>query len=196
MASDSSRISAAVGVLCVSLCPVRRRSPLPDSSPFIGYRSPSTFATVAYVGRAFLTGFIAVAAAALVLLQDRVNSDAFHLRLGHGTLVALQRCCVLRHRTAACCLTSGCNGPDSSYGSVDTLNYQLGVFKWVPLDHAPRPRYSEHFCATAVGLSQLPASRSGDVAESLYIHPFMLSRWRKERARARSWRRRWSSMRT
>lgn len=42
----------------------------------------------------------------------------------------------------------------------------------------PRPgprttyRYSDHFKATAVRLV-------ADVAESLYIHPFMLSRWRK-----------------
>ena len=41
-------------------------------------------------------------------------------------------------------------------------------------------RYSEHFKATAVGLSQLPGVAVKDVAESLYIHPFMLSRWRKD----------------
>lgn len=41
-------------------------------------------------------------------------------------------------------------------------------------------RYSEHFKATAVGLSQLPGVSVKDVAASLYIHPFMLSRWRKE----------------
>ena len=40
-------------------------------------------------------------------------------------------------------------------------------------------RYSEQFKATAVRLSQLPGVRVQDVAESLYIHPFMLSRWRK-----------------
>jgi len=50
----------------------------------------------------------------------------------------------------------------------------------------PRPgprtiaRYSEHFKATAVRLSKLPGVAVQDVAESLYIHPFMLSRWRKE----------------
>ena len=50
----------------------------------------------------------------------------------------------------------------------------------------PRPgprtiaRYSEHFKATAVRLSQLPGVAVQDVAESLYIHPFMLSRWRKQ----------------
>lgn len=40
-------------------------------------------------------------------------------------------------------------------------------------------RYSAHFKATAVRLSQLPGVSVRDVAESLYIHPFMLSRWRK-----------------
>ena len=50
----------------------------------------------------------------------------------------------------------------------------------------PRPgprttaRYSEQFKATAVRLSQLPGVAVQDVAESLYIHPFMLSRWRKQ----------------
>ncbi len=47
----------------------------------------------------------------------------------------------------------------------------------------PGPRttyqYSEAFKATAVRLSQLPGVAVRDVAESLYIHPFMLSRWRK-----------------
>ena len=41
-------------------------------------------------------------------------------------------------------------------------------------------RYSDVFKATAVRLSQLPGVSVGDVAESLYIHPFMLSRWRKQ----------------
>ena len=41
-------------------------------------------------------------------------------------------------------------------------------------------RYSDHFKATAVHLSQLPGVAVQDVAESLYIHPFMLSRWRKQ----------------
>ena len=41
-------------------------------------------------------------------------------------------------------------------------------------------RYSEHFKATAVGLGRLPGVAVKDVAESLYIHPFMLSRWREE----------------
>jgi len=40
-------------------------------------------------------------------------------------------------------------------------------------------RYNQEFKATAVRLSQLPGVRVQDVAESLYIHPFMLSRWRK-----------------
>jgi transposase len=50
----------------------------------------------------------------------------------------------------------------------------------------PRPgprttaRYSERFKATAVRLSELPGVEVQDVASSLYIHPFMLSRWRKE----------------
>ena len=50
----------------------------------------------------------------------------------------------------------------------------------------PRPgprttyKYSERFKATAVRLSQLRGVSVRDVAESLYIHPFMLSRWRKE----------------
>ncbi|MEQ9065552.1 MAG: transposase [Gimesia chilikensis] len=50
----------------------------------------------------------------------------------------------------------------------------------------PRPgprttyRYTEIFKATAVRLSELPGVAIQDVAASLYIHPFMLSRWRKE----------------
>lgn len=40
-------------------------------------------------------------------------------------------------------------------------------------------RYSEEFKATAVRLSQLPGVEVQSVAESLYIHPFLLSRWRK-----------------
>lgn len=49
----------------------------------------------------------------------------------------------------------------------------------------PRPgprttyRYSDAFKATAVRLRQLPGVSVGDVAASLYIHPFMLSRWRR-----------------
>lgn len=50
----------------------------------------------------------------------------------------------------------------------------------------PRPgprttyKYSEEFKATAVRLSNLPGVEVQDVAESLHIHPFMLSRWRKQ----------------
>jgi transposase len=50
----------------------------------------------------------------------------------------------------------------------------------------PRPgprttyKYTDHFKATAVRLSELPGVAIQDVASSLYIHPFMLSRWRKE----------------
>ena len=50
----------------------------------------------------------------------------------------------------------------------------------------PRPgprttyKYSDHFKATAVRLSQLRGVSVQEVAESLYIHPFMLSRWRKQ----------------
>jgi transposase len=40
-------------------------------------------------------------------------------------------------------------------------------------------RYTQEFKATAVRLSLLPGVAVGDVAQSLYIHPFMLSRWRK-----------------
>lgn len=42
------------------------------------------------------------------------------------------------------------------------------------------PRYSERFKATAVRLSELPGVEVQAVAASLYIHPFMLSRWRKQ----------------
>ena len=50
----------------------------------------------------------------------------------------------------------------------------------------PRPgprttnKYSDCFKAAAVKLSELPGVEVQDVAASLYIHPFMLSRWRKE----------------
>ena len=50
----------------------------------------------------------------------------------------------------------------------------------------PRPgprttnKYSDRFKATAVRLSELPGIAVQDVAESLYIHPFMLSGWRKQ----------------
>jgi transposase len=41
-------------------------------------------------------------------------------------------------------------------------------------------RYSEEFKATAVRLSALPGVEGPAVADALAIHPFMLSRWRKE----------------
>ncbi|TLY47162.1 MAG: transposase [Gammaproteobacteria bacterium] len=41
-------------------------------------------------------------------------------------------------------------------------------------------RYSNEFKATAVRLSQLPDVSIKSVAQSLYIHPFMLSLWRKQ----------------
>ena len=48
----------------------------------------------------------------------------------------------------------------------------------------PGPRstykYSNEFKATAVRLSELPGVEVQDVGASLYIRPFMLSRWRKE----------------
>ena len=50
----------------------------------------------------------------------------------------------------------------------------------------PRPgprttyKYSERFKATAIRLSELRGVSVQEVADSLYIHPFMLSRWRKE----------------
>jgi transposase len=40
-------------------------------------------------------------------------------------------------------------------------------------------RYSEFFKATIVRLSQLPGVAVGDVAASLYIHPYELCRWRR-----------------
>ncbi|ASJ76202.1 transposase [Granulosicoccus antarcticus] len=44
-----------------------------------------------------------------------------------------------------------------------------------------RPKiYSDKLKATAVKLSQLKGVAVMDVAESLVIHPIMLSRWRKE----------------
>lgn len=48
----------------------------------------------------------------------------------------------------------------------------------------PGPRttykYSDEFKATAVRLSLVAGVAVQDVAEALYIHPFMLSRWRKQ----------------
>ncbi len=50
----------------------------------------------------------------------------------------------------------------------------------------PRPgprttyRYTDNFKATAVLMSHVPGVAVQDVADALAIHPFMLSRWRKE----------------
>jgi transposase len=41
-------------------------------------------------------------------------------------------------------------------------------------------RYSSEFKATAVRLSQIRGVAVNDVAVSLCIHPFMLSKWRKQ----------------
>ena len=41
-------------------------------------------------------------------------------------------------------------------------------------------KYGDRFKATAVKLSSLPGVQVKDVAAALDIHPFMLSRWRKE----------------
>jgi transposase len=41
-------------------------------------------------------------------------------------------------------------------------------------------RYSDEFKAVAADLSQIPGVHVKDVAETLYIHPLMLSRWRKQ----------------
>lgn len=41
-------------------------------------------------------------------------------------------------------------------------------------------RYSNDFKVTAVKMSNHPSILTQDVAEALNIHPFMLSRWKKE----------------
>jgi len=41
-------------------------------------------------------------------------------------------------------------------------------------------RYNYQFKHTAVSVSKHPDIQSQDVAEALSIHPFMLSRWRKQ----------------
>jgi transposase-like protein len=54
-------------------------------------------------------------------------------------------------------------------------------------------RYSAEFKLKAVKLSQIEGVQVQDVADALDIHPFMLSRWRKEaregrlKARVRVW---------
>ncbi len=52
----------------------------------------------------------------------------------------------------------------------------------MPRYNQPRktPQYTEEFKAKAVLLSQLEGVQVKEVAETLDIHPFMLSRWRKE----------------
>jgi len=50
-------------------------------------------------------------------------------------------------------------------------------------------KYSEEFKATAVALSHLEGVAIQDVAQELDIHPFMLSRWRKEVREGKMWRR-------
>jgi transposase len=52
----------------------------------------------------------------------------------------------------------------------------------MPAIKGPRKvrRYGDEFKARAVNLSLLPGVQVKDVAEALDIHPFMLSRWRKE----------------
>ncbi len=49
-----------------------------------------------------------------------------------------------------------------------------------PLGPPKVRRYSEEFKVTAVKLSSLPGVQIQAVAQALEIHPFMLSRWRKE----------------
>ena len=53
-----------------------------------------------------------------------------------------------------------------------------------PMAKVNKPRrtwkYSENFKATAVAMSYVEGVKNNDVAEKLDIHPYMLSRWRKE----------------
>jgi len=53
-----------------------------------------------------------------------------------------------------------------------------------PMAKVNKPRrtwkYSENFKATAVAMSYIEGVKNNDVAEKLDIHPYMLSRWRKE----------------
>ena len=53
-----------------------------------------------------------------------------------------------------------------------------------PMPKCNKPRrtwkYSENFKATAVAMSYIEGVKNNDVAEKLDIHPYMLSRWRKE----------------
>ena len=48
-------------------------------------------------------------------------------------------------------------------------------------EHLPRAhRYSLEFKLSAVRLSKLPGVQVQQVTDALDIHPFMLSRWRKQ----------------
>ncbi len=51
-------------------------------------------------------------------------------------------------------------------------------------------QYSTEFKVSAVRLSHLPGVQVKDVAEELDIHPFMLSRWRKEMREGKLWKKR------
>src|SRR3546814_15357747 len=79
---------------------------------------------------------------------------------------------------------------NKSLGSFPSIPRELPSVQWTPGSNfrsvpMPKPgprttyRYSAEFKATAVHLSQLPGVSVSEVAESLYIHPFMLSRWRR-----------------
>lgn len=52
----------------------------------------------------------------------------------------------------------------------------------MPRTKGPRKinRYGDEFKVRAVKLSQVPGVQVKDVAEALDIHPFMLSKWRKQ----------------
>lgn len=52
----------------------------------------------------------------------------------------------------------------------------------MPKAKGPRKinRYGDDFKARAVKLGQVPGVQVKDVAEALDIHPFMLSKWRKQ----------------
>lgn len=52
----------------------------------------------------------------------------------------------------------------------------------MPKSNNPRRtwKYSQEFKASAVEMSYLDGIKNNDVAEKLDIHPYMLSRWRKE----------------
>jgi transposase len=52
----------------------------------------------------------------------------------------------------------------------------------MPRAKGPRKinRYGDEFKARAVKLSQVPGVQVQEVAEALDIHPFMLSKWRKQ----------------